>query len=206
MALTNSNISYTDLVEKYIGTAYDKMAEINVRYAEKYPDSKDVEQMLFSSGKYFFKAGKLDRAKRAFENYTKRYPNSKGEIEARYNIALIIRKKGDLLASEKAFEDLIERNDILRKTKKNNDFYAAEAAFSLAGIIRKKFMAIKFTLPKKKMAKQQKEKAALLKKTITAYSKVISFKSEKIFEAAFRIGEAYHHFANIDYPYWLMVA
>jgi hypothetical protein len=42
-----------------------------------------------------------------------------------------------------------------------------------------------------------KEKAALLKKTVDAYAKIIALKSERIFEAAFKIGEAYSHFAGI---------
>ena len=65
--------------------------------------------------------------------------------------------------------------------------------------MREKYLAIRFTLPEKNMEKQQEEKADLLKKTVEMYAQVIAIKSEHIFEAAYRIGEAYSHFADIYY-------
>ncbi|MFH0919481.1 MAG: tetratricopeptide repeat protein [Fibrobacterota bacterium] len=192
-ALYNIGLCYEKLKD------YDKMAEANERYAEKYPDSKDVEGMLFSSASFFFKAGKFDRAQRAYESYLRRYPGSAGEIEARYQLAQILLKNGNKGGAESEFIALIERNRALTAAGKNNDYYSAEAAFQLAGIIRERYMLIPFNQPAKTMEIQQKEKAELLKKTIEAYTRVISLKSERMLEAAYRIGEAYTHFAETYY-------
>jgi len=177
--------------------AYDKMAEAQERYAERYPDSKEVEAMLFTSAKFFNESGKLDRAKKAYENFVRRYPGSAGEIECRFNLAQILFKEGDKRSSEDAFNQLIERNTVLSAIGKNNDYYSAEAAFRLADMVRERYMAVRFTLPPKIMEAQQKDKADLLKKTVEAYSRVIQLKSERLFEAAYRIGEAYQHFADV---------
>lgn len=190
-ALYNIGLNYEKLKD------YDRMAEVNERYAEKYPDSKDVEQMLFSSGRFFYQAGKLDRAQRAFENFVRRFPGSGNEIEARYNIAQILWKNGDKVNAETAFQDLIKRNGVLAEIGKSNDYFAAEALYRLAGMTREKYMAVRFTLPDKVMERQQQEKTELLKRTVDEYTRVIALKSEHIFEAAYRIGEAYTHFADI---------
>ncbi len=178
---------------------YDKMAEAQERYAEKYPDSKEVEAMLFTSAKFFNESGKLDRARKAYESFIRRYPGSAGEIECRFNLGQIMFKEGDKKGAEDAFSQLIERNTVLAAIGKNNDYYSGEAAFRLADMVREKYMAVRFKLPVKAMEDAQREKADLLKKTVEAYSRVIKLKSERLFEAAFRIGEAYTHFADVYY-------
>jgi len=85
---------------------------------------------------------------------------------------------------------------VLAAVGRNNDYFAAEAAFRLADIVRDRYMAVRLKLPQKALDQSQKEKAELLKQTVAAYGKVVSFKSERIFEAAYRIGEAYTHFAD----------
>ncbi len=49
MALTNSNISYTGLVEKYVGTAYDKMAEIHTNLQELLMISTAIQDGSFDA-------------------------------------------------------------------------------------------------------------------------------------------------------------
>ncbi len=176
--------------------AYDKMAESQERYAEAYPDAKEVEALLFSSAKYFLEGNKPDRAKKAFENFVRRFPGSTGEIEARYRVCEILQKEGNKSSAESAFEALIGRNETLRPIGRNNDYFAGEAAFNIAEMVRLRFEAVEFKLPAKAMEEAQKNKAELLKKTIDSYTRVIQLKSERLFEAAYRIGDAYTTFSE----------
>ncbi|MBL8029125.1 MAG: tetratricopeptide repeat protein, partial [Fibrobacteres bacterium] len=176
--------------------AYDKMAEAQERYAEAYPDSKEVEALLFSSAKYFLEGNRPDRAKKAFENFVRRFPGSNGEVEARYKICELLIKENDKRGAETAFETLLQRNDALRPIGRNNDYFAGEAAFQLAEIVRSRFEAVEFKLPVKSMEVAQKEKADLMKKVIEGYTRVVQLKSERLFEAAYNIGRCYTTFAD----------
>lgn len=170
----------------------DKMAEANERYTQMYPGEKDVEAMLLRSAQYYYKANMFDKATNAYRSFIRRYPQSAKVIEALFMIGKMYYEKSDRDNAMLAFSQAEQLNMRLAQAKQDrNDYYAAEAAFFLANIKRDDFVAVKFVLPDATFKADQKLKSALMGEAAVAYGKVLQYQSERMFEAAYRIGQMY---------------
>jgi len=170
----------------------DKMAEANERYTQMYPAEKDVEAMLLRSAQYYYKANMFDKAINAYRSFIRRYPQSPKIIEALFMIGKMFYEKPDRDNATLAFSQAEQLNTRLAQAKQDrNDYFAAEAAYYLANIKRDDFVAVKFTLPEAKFKSDQKLKSSLMAEAAKAYEKVLQYQSERMFEAAYRIGQMY---------------
>jgi tetratricopeptide (TPR) repeat protein len=173
----------------------EKMAETNERYATMFPNSADVDKLLFYSGKFFYKKGNLARAMEIFRKYIKYYGGKSREIEVRYMIAKVLLDQKKEKKAIDELNDLIKRNQELKGRGQGNDYFVAEAFYSLAQNEYRKFSDIQFKLPKRKIEAAQKSKTRLLKSTVEKYDKLVQMKSERLFEAAYKIGLCYENYA-----------
>jgi tetratricopeptide (TPR) repeat protein len=170
----------------------DKMAEANERYTQMYPAEKDVEAMLLRSAQYYYKANMFDKAINAYRSFIRRYPQSPKIIEALFMIGKMYYEKSDRDNATLAFSQAENLNLRLAQAKQErNDYFAAEAAFYLANIKRDDFVAVKFVLPDAKFKADQRIKSSLMTEAAAAYGKVLQYQSERMFEAAYRIGQMY---------------
>ena len=170
----------------------DKMAETNERYTQMYPAEKDVEAMLLRSAQYYYKANMFDKAINAYRSFIRRYPQSSKIIEALFMIGKMYYEKSDRDNATLSFSQAEQLNTRLALAKQErNDYFAAEAAYYLATIKRDDFAAVKFTLPDAKFKADQKLKSSLMTEAVKAYEKVLQYQSERMFEAAYRIGQMY---------------
>jgi hypothetical protein len=80
---------------------------------------------------------------------------------------------------------------LLQAKQERNDYFAAEAAYYLANMKREEFVKVKFVLPDAKFKADQKLKSSLMSDAAKAYEKVLQYQSERMFEAAYRIGQMY---------------
>jgi tetratricopeptide (TPR) repeat protein len=186
-----------------LGLAYekigklDKMAEANERYTQLYPSEKDVQAMLLRSAKYYYKAKLYEKSINAFRNFILQYPQNPTIIEAFYMIGkcyLEVKDKDNAILSFSQAEQLNAR--LKAAGFEHNDYFAAEAAFCLAELKKEEFTAITFVLPEAKLKANQKLKTQLLAEATKAYEKVIQYQSERLFEAAYKIGQMYEEFVN----------
>lgn len=174
----------------------DKMAEANERYSTKYPEEKDVEAMLMRSASYYAKAGMGDRAISVYTNFVSRFPKSPKTVEARFMIAKISLDKGELISALSGFSDAEQQNSMLVNEKyEGNNYYAAEAAFNEGTIQHDRFTAVKLELPEEQLRKSLKEKTDFLNEASKAFQRVIQYRSERMFEAAYKVGNLYNELA-----------
>ncbi len=170
----------------------DKMADANERYTQLYPAEKDVEAMLLRSAQYYYKANMFDKAIKAYRSFIRRFSQSPKIIEALFMIGKMYYEKSDKENAMLSFSQAEQLNMRLALAKQDrNDYYASEAAYYLANMKHDDFVAVKFVLPDAKFKSDQKLKSSLMAEASKAYEKVLQYQSERMFEAAFRIGQMY---------------
>lgn len=174
----------------------DKMAEVNERYSQLYPNEKDVEVMLLRSGNYFSRAGMHERAISVYKNFIRRFPNSSKCVEAQFSIAKSQFDLNDKENALKGFSDAeLIHNKLVSAGGEGNVYWASEAAFFSAMARREKFLQIKLVLPDANLKTAAKTKSELLTEAVKAFQRVMLYKSEKLFEAAYRVGQLYEDMA-----------
>jgi TolA-binding protein len=175
----------------------DKVAEANERYTRMFPGEKDVEAMLLRTADYYVKANLGPKAVVIYRNFIRQFPQSAKTVEALYMIGKVYREKNE---QENAIVNFTQaEQQHLKLTASGlpgNGYAAAEAAFALATMKREAFAAIQFTLPDAKFKADQKTKTALLVEATKAYEHVLKYQSEKMFEAAYWLGQMYEDLAE----------
>jgi TolA-binding protein len=174
----------------------DRMADANERYSARYPGEKDVEAMLLRSAAFYVKASMWDRALSVYRNFIRRYPRNPKSVEAQFMVAKCFYDQGDKVNALLGFNQAEQQNSNLsRENLETNNYYAAEAAYYTGLIQREKFLAIKLTLPDDKLKLALKDKSDLLAECAKAFQRVMQYRSERMFEAAYRVGQLYEDLA-----------
>jgi tetratricopeptide (TPR) repeat protein len=170
----------------------DKMAETNERYSLMYPGEKDVEAMLLRSASFYARTGMYEKAIVVYKNFIRKYPRSPKSIEALFMIAKCQYDQNDLENALLSFNNAEQQNSnlVLDKLEPNN-YYAAEAAYYSGLIKRNRFIDIKLSQPPEKLKNSIKEKSDLLTDASKSFQRVIQYQSERMFEAAYKVGELY---------------
>ncbi|MBN1602818.1 MAG: tetratricopeptide repeat protein [Chitinispirillaceae bacterium] len=170
----------------------DKMAEVNERYSSLYPGEKDVEAMLLRSASFYARTGMYEKAVVVYKNFIRRYPKSPKAIEALFMIAKCQYDQNDFENALLSFNNAEQQNSnfILEKLEPNN-YYAGEAAYYSGLIKRDRFAAVKLSQPPEVLKNSIKEKSDLLNEASKSFQRVIQYQSERMFEAAYRVGELY---------------
>ena len=190
-ALFNVGFSYEKLGK------IDRMAEANERYTQLYPGEKDVEAMLLRSAEYYHKSSMYEKSIKVYRNYIARYPNQAKTVEAYYMIGRCYLDDGDELNATLAFDQAESRNiKLIGNKQKGNSFYAGEAAFSLAELMQSDFTEVSFNVLPKLIKEKQELKTEKLSKAVKAYQRVLKYKSVRMFEAAYHVGEMYEEYAH----------
>lgn len=170
----------------------DKVAESQERYSRLYPGEKDVEAMLMRSGEFYLKAGLNEKALAMFRTYAARFPRNDRVVEAVYKAGRAYEAMSDEQNARLQY-DAAQKLDrqLVDAGSAGNSYYAAEGAYSLARMQERTFLAVRLTLPVRTLKQQQQRKAELLTEVAAAYQHVIEYQSERMFEAACRIGMLY---------------
>lgn len=174
----------------------DKMADANERYSARYPGEKDVEAMLLRSGAFYVKAKMWERATTVYRNFIRRYPRSPKAIECYYMIAKCAYDQNDKENAMLGFNQTEQQN--MEQAKNNletNNYYAGEAAYYIGLMKREQFQAIKLALPEEEMKKLIKQKSDFLGEAAKAFQRVMQYRSERMFEAAYCVGQLYEDLA-----------
>jgi len=164
---------------------------------------EDAPDNFFRSGEVLEKKKSWKKVIKLYERFIKTYRKNPEQREklvvARLKIAEALGKTGDRRKSRKEF---LETYKQYKKFKLDPGGKAAEAAanarFQLIEIELKKYEAINFAVPAKKLEKTLKKKAVTLKKMEEKYKEVFSFKRVQWTLASYyRLGYLYENFANV---------
>ncbi|MBN1307344.1 MAG: tetratricopeptide repeat protein [Chitinispirillaceae bacterium] len=186
-----------------LGFCYEKMGKIdamvaaNERYSALYPEEKDVEALLMRSATYYAKMGMFDKAVELYRNFIRRFPQTSKAVEAYYMIGKCQLDGGDSTNASLSFSQTEQYNQrLMREGGAVNHYYASEAAFERAALLHEQFRGIRLKLPETQLKASLKEKSSLLTEAADAYQRVMKYRSEKMFEAACRMGELYVELAD----------
>ena len=175
----------------------DKMAEANERYTLAYPGEEDVEVMLLRSGEYYVKAQMFDRALNAYLSFERRFPSSPGVVQALYMTGRIHEMRNEHREARERFAAAESANRRLAAAGgEANDYYAAEAAFRLASLFHRKMMDVPLVLPEKVLMERRREKTELVAEAVKGYERVVRYRSERMFEAAYQSARIYDDLAQ----------
>jgi len=190
-ALFNVGFTYEKIGE------IDKMADANEKFTRLYPDEKDVEAMLLRSAEYYYKAGLYEKSRKVYKNYIARYQSKPKSVEAYYMMGRCYQDEKDEVNAAAHFEQAESLNDKLVKSGLvPNNYFAAEAAYQSGVIAGTSFSAITFKVAPKMLKGNQEMKTEKLAEAVKAYQRVMKYKSERMFEAAFIIGSMYEEYAR----------
>lgn len=175
----------------------DKVAEVNERYSSLYPEEKDVESMLLRSAAFYVKAQMYDKAVTLYRNFVRRFPKSPKTMEALFMTAKCSYEKKDMENAQLGFQQVeLQNNRFVQDGMEPNNYYAAEAAFYLGNIKREQFVQVKLQLPENQLKNSLKIKTDLLTEAAKAYQRVIQYQSERMFEAAYKVGQLYEELSE----------
>ncbi|HEX7511544.1 MAG TPA: tetratricopeptide repeat protein, partial [Chitinivibrionales bacterium] len=190
-ALFNLGLCYEKL-----GNA-DKVADANERYTRMFPGEKDVEAMLLRTADYYVKANMTSKAVTIYRNFIRQFSQSPKTVDALFMIGKVFKDHNDRENAVLNFNQAEQQNiKLITGGQPGNTFAAAEAAYALAMMKREEFGAITFTLPDAKFKADQKTKTTLLLDAVKAFERVVKYQSEKMFEAAYWIGQMYEDMAE----------
>jgi tetratricopeptide (TPR) repeat protein len=190
-ALFNLGLCYEKL-----GNA-EKVAEANERYTRMFPGEKDVEAILLRTAEYYVKANMTSKAVVIYRNFIRQFSQSPKTVEALFMIGKVYMDHNDRENAVTNFNQAeLQHQKLLSAGSPGNTYAASEAAFALAKMKREECAAITFTLPDAKFKADQKTKATLLLDATKAYERVIKYQNEKMFEAAYWIGQMYEEMAE----------
>jgi hypothetical protein len=103
--------------------------------------------------------------------------------------------EGDRQQAAQYFAQAEKQNDQFALAKKEtNNYYAAEAAYYTGVIQQDAFRTLKFLGGLKTLKTEQQTKTDLMAQAAKAYTRVIQYQSERMFEGAYRIGQMYEEF------------
>ena len=155
------------------------------------------ELMLLRSAAYYLQAKMYDRSNSVYKNFIRRFSNSPKTVEAYFMIAKGYLEQKDISNALLSFSQAEQQNvRLVQANLPSNSFYAAEAAYNIGEIQRQKFMEIRLNLPEAQLKKSLKEKTDLMTEASKSYERVIQYQSERMFEAAYWIGQMYEEIAD----------
>ncbi len=180
----------------------DKMAQANDRYSLSYPGERDVEALLLRSAKFYFEAGMFEKAKKVYKNFIGRFPKSYYLVEALVMVGRSYEEIDSIGAAVSQYSAAQKQNDDnINDGIEPDNFWAGEAAYRLARLRNKQFDEKTFDSATGKIDDYRKTKTTLLADAAKEYQRVVTYRSKRLFEAAFRIGEMYESYADDWYRY-----
>lgn len=190
VALYNASVSYVQAQE------WLRAIETNNTFVERYPDAEDADDLLFNNAGYYLKMNDIASANDIYARFSEKYPNSPRVVEALYHRGDYFMRNNRLADARAQFQNAIDKSEELKKNGQDpNDFYACEALFQLTEIKYEQFTDLKLKLPEPVLKANKTRKKELLLELVESYTRVASYGTVRLYQATFRIGQAYEEFA-----------
>ncbi len=190
-ALYNASVFYVRAKD------WQDAIRVNRRYVDRYPNAKESDDLFFDIATYYLKLGDLASANRIYGEYAQRFPDSPRVVESYFHRGEFYSKQGQQKLAVQEFKKAVEHGKELKaRGLDSNPYYQAEALFALSEIKWREYKSIAFRLPESNLQQAKKRKADLLKELVANYTEVVTYGTPRLYEATYRIGEAYEDFAD----------
>lgn len=188
-ALYNASVYYVKAQD------WEGAIRVNRLFAERFPNSKDAEALYYDIPTYYLKLGDLKGCYKTYGELLTKYPDSPRTVEALFRRGQYLMSKGMKDQAIAEMSKAVSKNEELKKKgKEGDDFFAAEALFSLTEIQYKEYDSIDFKL--RDINTRKKRKKDLLLKLVDQYTRVAAYKTPRLYEATYKIGRVYEEFAQ----------
>jgi len=176
---------------------WPKSVEVGERYVSRYPDAEDAKAVYLKTGEYFQRLDNISGARRVYSSFARRYPDSPLSVEAYFRLGQFYHQKDSLNQSERFFHRAYTTNEGLKaRGLEPNDYYASEGLYLASRLLHERYRQIAFFLPQATLDRQIEEKQTLLRQLERQYTQVATFRTQRLPETVYRIGEAYEQFAQ----------
>ncbi|MDZ7262439.1 MAG: tetratricopeptide repeat protein, partial [candidate division KSB1 bacterium] len=190
-ALYNASVFYVRAQD------WESAIRVNKEFVKKYPQSEDADDLYYDMASYYLKLDELEKANEIYGEFAKKYPDSPRVVETYYRRGEYLRERNEWDKAEAEYKLAIAKNKELKaRDIEPNDYFAAEALFSLTQLKYDEFDKIEFRLPQSQMAKDKKRKKDLLLEIVEGYTNVAAYGTLRLYEATYNIGIAYEEFAE----------
>jgi len=190
-ALYNA-LSFSAKAEDWI-----KSIELGNLYASRYPDASDAPRIYFQNAENYRKINDLRGMEGIYRRLPAVFPASPLGVESLFRLGKICIGRDSTAEAEHWFLQAVRKSDSLIAAGTASDPAAASEALFLASRIQQsRFNDMTFRLPEADMRSAMDAKQTLLQNLADQYAKVAAFRTARLPEALFRIGEAYEEFAR----------
>jgi len=191
-ALYNAGLLYEKNKE------YDKAVEVYRKFIQRHPNSPDTPKLTINIGRLHREQEDAKSEEDVLTAYVKKYRDAENLTEAYLRLGRILASRGEKAEARNRYAQSVA---IYKKTQADglsiDARYAAEAKFRHIEADFDKYMAIKFELPQRRMAKQLESKAKMWQELRQDYQEVIAMGNFDWASAAlFRIGLICKNFAQ----------
>ena len=176
---------------------WQKGVETGERYATRYPDVEDAKTVYLQVGEYYEIMDYGEGVKRTYAGFESRFPDSPLGVEAYFRLGRFYFNKDSLSQAETYYRRAYTKNEGLKaRGLEQNEYYAVEGLFFACRLLHDQYKQIAFFLPQTTLDEQVARKQSLLQQLAEEYTRVASFRTQRLPEAVYRIGEAYENFAQ----------
>jgi len=183
----------------YFAQAEDwkRALRVNRKFVNRYPNSADAEKLFYGMATYQLKLGNVAQANEIYDDYSRKFPDSPRVVETHFRRGEYFKEQGDLAQARQEYAAAISKSEAFAAASKDaNEFFAAEALFSLTELKFEEYKRIKFRLPEEDLQKNKDLKKKLLLEIVDSYAKVAAYGTIRLYEATYKIGHAYDEFAR----------
>ncbi len=180
------------------GEDWSNAIRVNNKYIQSYPDLSYAVDLFFKNAQLYLNLDNLAEANRIYAEFADRYPKDPRTVEAFYERGKYYLNNGQISAAKAELNKAIRQSEALRQQGQDpNEKIAGEAVYTLAEIIHDEYTSIKLKQPEANIEVQIARMNDLLRELNLAYTKVISFRSIRSFEATYGIALSYEEYAYI---------
>lgn len=176
---------------------WQRAIRVNRTFVSRFPQSKDAADMFYEMANFHLKLDDLDNANAVYGEYAEKFPDSPRTVETFFRRGEYYEKKNDPQQAKVEYEKALAKSKSFQARKMDaNEFFAAEALFHLTEIKYREFAAIRFKLPVAQMDLDKERKKNALIEIVDNYTRVAGYGTLRLYEATYKIGEAYEEFAT----------
>ena len=176
---------------------WQRAIRVNRTFVSRFPSSKDATDMFYEIANFHLKLDDFDNANVVYGEYAEKFPDSPRTVETFYRRGEYYEKKNDPNQAKVEYEKALAKSKSFQSRQMDaNEFFAAEALFRLTEIKYNEFAAIRFKLPVAQMDLDKERKKNALLEIVDNYTRVAGYGTLRLYEATYRIGEAYEEFAS----------
>jgi tetratricopeptide (TPR) repeat protein len=175
---------------------WQRAIRVNRTFVSRFPASKDAADMFYEIANFYLKLDDWDNANVVYGEYAEKFPDSPRTVETFYRRGEYYERKNDPNQAKIEYEKALAKSKSFQARQMSaNEFFAAEALFRLTEIKYREFAAIRFKLPVAQMDLDKERKKNALLEIVDNYTRVAAYGTLRLYEATYKIGEAYEEFA-----------